>query len=94
MKSIFILILYTYVYSWSHRFVGTECEQLVGKEQVFVYVVRHNDSESALRFVMSRVPPLGSLSHYPTEIVSLCSNLPQCAGHLRDSILDELARYI
>ena len=73
--------------------VGTECEQLVGKEQVFDYIIRHNDSENALRFVMARVPPLGSPASCPTQITSLCSCIPQCVRHLRDSILDTLARY-
>ena len=74
-------------------FVGTECEQLVSKEQVFDYFIRHNDSENALRFIMSRVPPLGNPSPCPTQIASLCSHIPQSVEHLRDSILDNLARY-
>ena len=74
-------------------FVGTECEQLVSKEQVFDYFIRHNDSENALRFIMSRVPPLGNPSPCPTQIACLCSHIPQSVEHLRDSILDNLARY-
>ena len=71
---------------------GTECEQLVSKEQVFDYLVRHNDSESALRFIMSRVPPLGNPSPCPAHIMSLCAHMPQSVEHLRDAILDDLAR--
>ena len=73
--------------------VGTECAQLVDKKQVFDYRLRHTDSESALGFIMSRVPPLASSSHCPSEVASLCSDLSQCVSHLRDSILDELGRY-
>ena len=72
-------------------FAGTECDQLVAKEQVYDYIVRHNDMDNALRFVMSRVPPLSSSSPCCSQVASLCSHVPQCTSHLRDTILDHLA---
>ena len=74
-------------------YTGTECEQLVAKERVFDYLVRHNDYENARRFITSRVPPLGTPTPCPTQITSLCSHIPHSVQHLRDSILDDLARY-
>lgn len=71
-----------------------ECDQLVKKEYVFDYYIRHNDSENALRFIMSRVPPLGNPAPCPTHIQALCTHIPQSVDHLRSTFLDELARYM
>ena len=75
-------------------FAGTECDQLVKKDQVFDYHVRHNDFESSLRFIMSRVPPLGNPAPCPAHIQELCTNIAHSVGHMSNAILDELARYV
>ena len=83
-----------HTYTYATRVTGMECDQLVKKDHVFDYYIRHNDSENALRFIMSRVPPLGNPTPCPTHIQALCTHTPQSVDHLRSTILDELARYI
>ena len=87
-QSIYYVCFFDYIHVC---FAGSECDQLVGKEQVYDYIVQHNDMDSALRFIMSRVPPLGSSSPCCLQVASLCSNVPHCTSHLRDNILDYLA---
>ena len=71
---------------------GADCERLVNREHIFDYYISHGNTQSALQFLMSRVPPLEDPTPCPSQVTALCSHMPHAMRHLRDSLLDELAR--
>ena len=75
---------------------------MVGRDCLFRYLKKHFDLDGAMEFVMSRALSLepgpggeGVATHGSQQVVSLCSSssLGPSGSLLRDSLLDELARY-
>ena len=70
---------------------GSDCEKLIMKH-VFDYYISHNDGPGALQFLMSRTPPLADHTPCPAYIDSLVSAMPHTTEHVRNILLDALAR--
>lgn len=71
---------------------GSDCESVMKKQHVFEYYVGHNDQACALQFLMSRVPPLEDPTPCPAYVISLFSSMLHATEHVRNILLDELAR--